>query len=224
VCVRPTEYDKAVQDLKEAQDIVLGQHQARIVELGVKIEQIQTELDETAIERDKLAATLEELHRQDLPEIKTVFEREWSDNDRMLQARIEDLQEKYREAIEPDKFGGIRESAARGNAIIHYFLEQGIVLDGRWIDRGVKEDVLWLSYRDFQKTPDFLDGLNVYENLRWMEEKMGLLAEPKFSFDLERLLVSIKLVHSCKIAQTSAGDSHSTSAGDSYKVRHLILI
>lgn len=193
---RQIELAETITTLTENNNLQVAQYQARISELNAEIEQASQNLALLSEEKRQLADALESLHRQDLPDIRHTFEREWSDNDRRLQMAIEQLQRQYQQAIQPDRFAGIRESARRGNLVIDYFLEQGIYLDARWIDRGQKEDSLYLHYRDLQRNPDILDQLNSLENLRWLQQKMALLADPKFSLDSERVLFVAKLVHS----------------------------
>jgi adenosyl cobinamide kinase/adenosyl cobinamide phosphate guanylyltransferase len=173
----------------------LALYQGRVTELNIELDSLKTELEEVESDNKQLKVALESLHKEDLPEIQKTFESEWKNNDELMQRNIEQLRQMNAELSKPDLFLGKTISNTRANEVIDYFWKQDITLEGRWIERGESTDVIYFHARELSSNPDLLETLNDVTNINWIRQQFGLFENPKFDIDWQRLLVTLKVVH-----------------------------
>jgi hypothetical protein len=116
-------------ELKEQQAIELGRYQSRVDELKAEIEALETNLAEVSTHRRDLTTAFESLVKTDLPDVQATFEREWLQNDQLLQNAIEQLRQKNAEMQQPRQFQGTTAIDVTGNRIIQHFAGHGVCLD-----------------------------------------------------------------------------------------------
>jgi hypothetical protein len=217
--------EKEAAELKEQQAIELGRYQSRVDELKTEIEALEGNLAEVSNHRSDLTTAFESLVKTDLPDVQATFEREWLQNDQLLQNAIEQLRQKNAELQAPRMFPGTTAIDITGNRIIQHFANHEVCLDA--IESVTIPSGFKLRFK-FDRTNSYLKMTEEEFDKRVAEPGlMGLSYAPlDFVFDARNFIVSVDIATSVTIGSQASGKAETASEeielADFYRANNLL--